>query len=460
MLPLRSISRFLPIALLLALGAGCFGGGSAASVEEIELNYWRVYDNEEAFEEIIKAYETLHPNVKINYRRLRSDEYEDELIRAIAEGKGPDIFSVHNTKIGEFESLMLPLPPSVRVAYLETKGTLRKETVLVERVQATLSQKALSERYVDVVLSDVLRSYRPDPEVDPQLRVFGLPLSVDTLVMLYNKDLTNAAGVSTVPTTWDEFQEAVRKLTVYGDDGTISQSGGAIGTTGNVERSSDIVSLLMMQNGVQMTDSRGRVSFHEVPRGTPRGIFPGIDAVRFYTDFANPVKDVYTWNETFPSSFEAFANGQTAFFFGYSYHLPLLKAASPQLNIAVAKVPQIAGGKQVNFANYWVEAVSRTSKYSDYAWDFVQFAASAENVDSFLSEAQKPTALRALMNTQLNDPELGPFVEQLLTSESWYKGNDTEAAEAGLNALAEEILAGVDADEAIQKAANAVAATY
>lgn len=452
--------RALSLLLLLSFGAGCFGGGTTSNIEEITLDYWRVYDEDDTFKDIIDAYEALHPNIVIHYRKLRSDEYEGELVRAIAEGKGPDMFSVHNTKIGEFESLMAPMPPSVNVAYLETKGTIRKETTLVERVEPTLSEKALKERFVDVVASDVIRNYRPDPKLDPEKRIFGLPLSVDSLVLFANKDLLDAAGVAAAPVTWDDFQSAVRAITVYNDQGGISQSAAALGTSANVERSSDILSLLMLQNGTEMTDERGRVAFHTIPDGLPREIFPGLDAARFLTDFANPIKDVYTWNDTFPNSFEAFANGQTAFFFGYSYHIPLLEAAAPRLDYSISKVPQIAGGKQVNFANYWVESVSKSSKHQDYAWDFVQFATSQEQVVSYLEQAKKPTALRGLINSQLNDEQIGPAVEQVLTAESWYKGSDADVAAAALNAFTEEVLSGADPVEAIEKAADAVSETY
>ena len=41
---------------------------------------------------------------------------------------------------------------------------------------------------------------------------------------------------------------------------TIIQSAAAIGTTDNVERSTDILGVLMMQNGTQMTDENGMAS--------------------------------------------------------------------------------------------------------------------------------------------------------------------------------------------------------
>lgn len=457
----RLFSASLAFAMLLSMGAGCFGGGGDVGPggAPVVLNYWRVFDDEDAFRDIIKAYETLHPNVSINYRRLRAEEYEAELIRAFAEGRGPDIFSVHNTKIGEMQSLMQPMPPAVTVSYLETVGTIRKETVYVERQQPTLSQKALKQQFVDVVTSDVLRAYKPSAEAEVQNRIYGLPLAVDTMILFYNKDLLNAAGIAEPPATWEAFQDAVTKLTVIDADGNITQSGAALGTTDNVERSADLISLLMLQNGTIMTNGNS-ITFGEVPDGTPEGLFPAVDAVRFYTDFANPTKEVYAWNDTFSGSFEAFANGQTAFFFGYSYHQPFISAAAPKLNYAITKIPQIAGGRQVNYANYWVEGVAKNSGSSDYAWDFVQFATSADQVGKYLTIARKTTGLRGLINTQLNDESLGPSAEQVLTAESWYRGRDADAMEKALNDFADNVLVGRDPFDLIVNTVLTVKQTY
>ena len=41
------------------------------------------------------------------------------------------------------------------------------------------------------------------------------------------------------------------------------------------------------------------------------------------------------------------------------------------------------------------------SEYIDEAWNFIQLAAKAEQVKSYLSKTNKPTALRALINEQL-----------------------------------------------------------
>lgn len=460
MLRFGRIANWLVVLALFGLGAGCMPGSSkVAPPEQVVLKYWRVFDNEEDFAGVIADYRRLHPQVQIEYKKLRPEEYETELVRALAEGEGPDLFSVHNASMGEFESLMVPMPTSVQVAFFETIGSLRKENVYTTKEVLMPTTRQIRDNFVDVVEYDAYRV--PDGMSGKDgAKIFGLPLFVDTLAMFYNNELLNAAGIAEPPATWEEFQEAVRKLTVINEADVITQSGAALGTTVNVERAPDIIAALMMQNGTEMVDDQGNVAFDQVPEGFPDDAQPAVDAVRFYVNFASSNRDVYTWNNTFPNSFEGFATGKTAIFFGYSYHLPLLRAAAPKLKFTVAKLPQIQESRQVNFANYWLEGVAKSSKHQNYAWDFIRFITSADEAKKFILTAQKPTALTSLINTQLNDEEMGVFAEQTLTAQSWYKGKDPAAMEAALNQLAEATLLGEDPVGRLRRAASLIKQSY
>ena len=460
---MKRFSGLAAFAIVLVLtGQGCSGGGDSATLEAVELDIWGVFDDRDAYDALRDNYRAMHPNVKINYTEYRFDEYEEELIQAFAEDRAPDIYMMHNSKMGEFQSLMSPMPPTVTVTSQEQRGTVRKEVVVVTTENKTPSQRQISSDFVAQVPEDIIRSYQPDPKLDAEERVFGLPLSLDSMALFYNKDLLDAAGIATPPDTWSSFQESVIALTTYTDTGDVNQSGAAMGESDNVERSADILSLLMMQNGTEMTDERGRVSFNLIPPALADDkILPGLDAVTFYTDFANPTKQVYTWNDGFPSSFEAFANGDTAFFFGYSYHIPLLRTTAPKLNFDIASAPQINGGQEVNYANYWIHTVSKDTEFEDWAWDFLIFSADEDNVMSYLEETRRPTALRNLISEQLDDDELAIFAEQILTARSWYQGIDADAAEEAIRDLIDDILAGPEKPvDALDSAARKVGQTY
>jgi multiple sugar transport system substrate-binding protein len=302
------------------------------------------------------------------------------------------------------------------------------------RTNRSLSLREIKDNFVDVVAKDVILDNK----------VYGLPLSVDTLAMFYNKDLLNNAGISEVPRYWNrEFLNAVKKLTKQDPKRGLIQSGVAMGGSNNIERYSDILMLLMMQNGATIINDSNQVVFNSIPEfARETGYNPGLEALRFYTDFANPGKESYTWNNELGNSLEMFSSGNLAIMFGYSYHIPLIKAVAPKLNFSVSKFPQIEGNPptNINFANYWVETVSKKSAHINEAWDFVQFMTKSEQVGSYLEKTKKPTALRSLISNQRNDDEIGVFADQVLTARSWYQGMNVVAAENAIKEMIDAVL--------------------
>lgn len=437
------------ILLLLAttgFSCKCVPKGVKEKMEPVRLTYWRVWEGSDAFSKLINDFRVMHPNMTITVRKLRLAEYEQALLEAWAEDRGPDIFAIPNTWLGKYQKFIKPMPDKMELSFEEIKGTIKKEKVYTIRDVPGWSLRELRDNFVDVVQQDVL--------IDG--KIYGLPLALDTLVLYWNRDLLNNAGIAEPPADWTEFAQQVKKLTLVDKRDNIIQAGAALGTAQNVENAGDILSLLMLQNGTRMMEG-GRASFNQASKDDP-GYFPGEEALRFYTDFANPNKEVYTWDENQPSSLDAFIQGKAAFFFGYSYHLPLIKAQAPKLNFDIAQMPQIKGTlREVNYADYWVETVSKKTKYPDEAWGFLKFASEVKNVQSFLSQTGKPTAHRALITKQLEDFDLRTFAGQVLTAKSWYQGNNFPAVVEIFGEMIESVVAGTaDIKQAITTAAQKV----
>lgn len=433
------------------LGAGCTKGPDAAALkasQRTDLKIWSVVDDEDVYSSILTDFRLLHPFANIEYRRFRLEEYEDQLLNAFAEDRGPDIFLIHNTWIGKYLPKIQPMPLSTKVAFQTVEGTIKKETVYKLVTEPSPSLRQLKTEYPDVVVKDILRpvNISPTPEKrDIQQRAVALPISIDTLAMYVNKDLLNAAGISTIPESWDTFQTAVKKVVKQNAQGEIVQAGAALGTGSNIERAPDILSILMMQNGAEMSADDGKPIFNQLPRKLEgvRDQPPAYQALTFYTDFANPAKEVYSWNAKQANALEAFIQGKVAFFFGYSYHLPVIKARAPKLNVAIAKLPQIEGNPVVNFANYWTWAVSKKSKTTDLAWNFLTFMRKPDESKKYLEAAKRPAALRSQLVAQLDAEDVGVFASQVLTAQSWYRGDDPKAADAAFMSM---IDAAIDAD--------------
>ncbi|MFA6255206.1 MAG: extracellular solute-binding protein [Patescibacteria group bacterium] len=423
-----------------------------ALLEPVELTWWGVFDDSQNFTEVINDYKQLHPHITINYRKLRAEEFENELLDALAEDRGPDIFSIQNTWVTKYLAKIEPLPAKTTIAYEITQKSLgiKEETLVEIRDNISITPPQLKNEYLDVVYEDVVRDNK----------IYGLPLSVDTLGLFFNRDLLNNAGIPLPPTNWLTLQENVKKLTYQDQSGNLIQSGVALGTADNVENFADILSILMQQNGAEMNQDN-RVTFGLIPSSFPdRTYNPGPEAVRFYTDFANPSKEVYTWNETFSNSIDAFSEGRVAMIFGYSYHIPYLEAKRQgKLNYGVTKMPQIEGRPEINAASYWLQTVSKKSKHVNEAWDFIQFISKEKEVKKYLDKTLKPTALRSLIAEQLTNDNLKVFADQLLTSKSWYKGNDASVVESAFKELIDSMKTEASLEDLINIAARKIQQT-
>lgn len=461
------LKRFFACLILFTLvGAGCTGRQDASTQQaskKTELNIWSVIDDEDAYLPVINDYHLLHPYVQMNYRRLRLEEYEKELLNALAEDRGPDVFLIHNDWTGKFLPKILPMPASTNVAFRVTVGTIQKEQSYQLQSEPSITNKAYKEQFADAVIKDTMRTVNVSTGDVPnfQPRIMGLPVGVDTLALYYNKDLLNAAGIPNPPETWSQFQEDVKKLVKLDAQGDIVQAAAGIGTANNVERGIDILMALMMQNGAQMADEQGNPTFQAVPQALQgqREDPPANQALEFYADFANPTKETYTWNNTQPNSFDAFVHGQSAFFFGYSYHLPQIRAANPKLNLGISKLPQIEGNPVKNQANYWFWVVSKKTKNSDVAWNYLNFLIKPAESKKILDLVKHPAARKSQLSDQLNDEDVGVFASQVLTADSWYKGNDPNTLEEAFETMINEVVAGREPKEAIRFAVEKISQT-
>lgn len=161
----------------------------------------------------IAAFEAEHPGIKVTYETAAWDAYFTKLQTLVAAKQAPDAFELN------FENF---------VTYAE-KGALADLTPLI----------AADTGFSTTVYNPTaLAAFQQDG------KQYGLVESFSNVVLFYNKDLFDAAGVAypTADWTWTEELEAAQKLTnagagVWGDFApiqfwefykTIAQNGGAI----------------------------------------------------------------------------------------------------------------------------------------------------------------------------------------------------------------------------------------
>ncbi|MBI1833247.1 MAG: extracellular solute-binding protein [Candidatus Andersenbacteria bacterium] len=393
------------ISILALTGFGCRTptGVGDKGITGDPLVVWGLWQESAWIDPLLEQFKA-QTGIAVEYKNMGNvASYEQELLTALAEGRGPDVFVIHHTWVESKRGIMSPAPPEI------------------------ITLRQAQEEFVPVVLDDLIRDNF----------VYALPTSVDTLALYYNQDLLAAAGIANAPRTWTDFQRAVEKLTKVSRLGIIQDggSGAAMGTASNINRASDVLQMLMMQQGLSILKEDGRSDITEGEIGEK--------ALIFYYDFANKSKKVYTWDSSQTYSIDAFSEGKTAMMINYSYHIPTIRAKNSRLRFGIAPVPQIPdNSKPVTFASYWPFAVSISSRSPDLSWQLIRFLTGA-SASQVINEAQvAPPARRDTIPLVQSDPTLGVFADQALIAASWPR-SDIVATDAIFNTMIENVVKGI-----------------
>ena len=362
-----------------------------SSKKEVKLVWWGLWETPEIVKPLIDKYQSQNPNITIEYQKQSSKDYLQRLRSKIADEATPDIFRFHSTWVPQLKGELSLLPASVM-----GKDDFGKTFYKVAAVDL-----AANNSYV------------------------GIPLMYDGLGLYWNKDIFSAAGVEGPPKTWDELRTTAAKLTVKDSENKIKTAGIAMGTANNVDHFSDILGLMMKQNGVgDFANPTSNLA---------------VDTLNFYAIFSKAGEN-RVWDDTLPPSTIAFASGQLAMYFGLSWEVFEIKKANPSLNFAIARVPQLPGGS-ITWGNYWVEGVSSKSKNQAEAWKFLKFASEKEQLELLYKTASssndrlfgEPYSRQDMASLLENDPLVGAYIKDAPNAYSWYLASATGDGKDGLN---------------------------
>lgn len=387
-----------------------------------KLSIWGT-DSAAAMNDLAAYYMGLRSNVTVTYTQVDPSQYEAKLLQALAAGTGPDIFEIGNRALPRWRTALAPMPTS-------TYG-------------GTFTPALIQQYFPSVVANDFIASNGA---------IYGLPLSIDTLVMFYNKDDFDSAAIAFPPTTWDGFDGDIAKLRQTDPQGNITRAAVALGgTRASYAHANDMLSLLMLQNGITMVSSDHRsASF-------ANNIDQAASAVNFYLQFSNANSPYFTWNDSMGNALQSFSEGNSAVYFGYYAELGGIKAKAPFLNIGVAPMPQPSGATVTNnYANYLGLVAAKTGNTA-YAWDFILATAGAtDGENAYIKSAKVPAAQRTAIATQESDQALGVFAEQTLSARSWYEADDQQV-DATFDAMLKNVLSGsLDVPSALRRAEDSV----
>jgi len=368
----------MSILILILVGAVIFGikylYGRISSSKHVTLTYWGLWEDSATMKTVITDFEASHSNITITYTMQSPRQYRERLQAAIARGNGPDVFRFHNTWVPMLHSELTPAPKEM------------------------ITPSTFASTFYPVSSADLVGGQY----------IYGMPVMIDGLGLYYNEDLFASAGVTAPPVTWEDVLSIVPKLTVKNDD-IITTSAIALGTAGNVENFSDILAVMMIQNGAKLVTPTGKQAE---------------EALVFYKKFTTPSDPVYTWNESMDNSIYAFASGKVAMILAPSWRTFEIKQINPSLRFKISPIPQLPGNT-VTWASYWAEGVSQKSKYQNQAWEFVNYLASRDTQVKLYTEASKtrlfgePYARVDLASTLTDAPYVGAYILQAQSAQSF-----------------------------------------
>lgn len=358
--------------------------------DQVVLIWWNMFDSQENVQPLIDAFQSSHPNVVIQYQQQGIqggvDAYRNLLDNAISDNDPlttPDIFTVENTWVGKYTPAMAPAP-------------------------------------TDIVTPDTIADFYPivQSEFASNNQVLGLPMYMDTLALIYNKDKLIEAGYTVPDNQWSEFQNQAFDLTKRDTSNQITQGGFAAADGENVQFNFDILSLLMLQNGVDLSNTAGldleNDDFAQ-------------DSFDFYEAFSDSDG---SWDSSMKLDVASFLEERLAVFAAPSWRLNDILIYNQQYNlgidVGVAPMPQLGGTDTVHWGTYWGQSVAKDSPNQRVAWEFVEFITQAEQLRTLDNTVKENGRVVGVLYPRLSmaeeiveDEYLGIYVQSAPFAKTW-----------------------------------------
>ncbi len=394
-----------------------YGTGSRDDTEAANaVTIWGIVSEEKINGLLGALFTKTGKNLKITYVEKNKDEFNTELIEALASGRGPDIILLPQDLIVRYEDKIYPL------SYEQFNERTFRDTFIQE-----------SELYLSAA------------------GILAFPFSVDPLVLYWNRDLFASQALVSAPSYWDELFALVPRLTIKNDNSIISQAGIALGEYRNVRHAKDILSTILLQSGIPIS-RRGADGKLEILIGQDTSTAAS-ESVRFFTEFSNPVKPSYSWNRSLPDSQNAFISGDLAMYIGYAGEVGEIRQKNPNLNFDVAPLPQIREARsKTTFGRMEALAVLKSSKYLQDAFTAVTTLTNESTLTEWTSLTDLPPVRDRLVSVKQTDAYRSVFFDSAIIARAWLDPRPQET-DAIFQTMIESVTAGkADAIAAVKRA--------
>ena len=338
----RLASLLLSALLLAAPLAGCgekTGGDEPGASTTLNLYYW-----DESFRdtmtEIVDAFTADNPDIQMNVTTIPWGEYWTKLQTTLPSSSGPDVFWINYMYTLEFapKGLLLPV-----------------EDASIDK--SKFPQNTLEMGAFDGAL-------------------YNVPFMLDTVALVYNKELFDAAGVAypTADWTWDDLRQAAKRLTVKDASGKTTQYGYCVDPQSQMGTYN-----FLYQNGVSVYDDDMRTPNFNTDAGR--------EAFQFQYDmvFADGSSPTGAQLEELGKD-DRFMSGQIAMLYTVA---PRMTKYYDALGDALDAAPLPRGKEAACTLNACSFAASAKSAHPEAAQRFLAFTAS-EKCQSLMAKMAMP----------------------------------------------------------------------
>lgn len=232
-------------------------------------------------------------------------------------------------------------------------------------------------------------------------KLWGIPYRIESIAMLYNKDMFKAAGLDPEkpPQTWTQLIDAAKKLT-HGDQyGFAITGGGEFGNT--VFRSLPFI----WENGGSIISKDMKTATVNQPAA--------VEAVKFYTDMLTTyhVSPPSTLQNDGTANRHLFASGKVAMYQAGQFDIPAIKQENPKINIGAMMMVHPDGKDPAAILGGWSFIVPKDAPNAAGAKKFIKFLAEPANMAEITYTF--PARKSAMNMPQFQDPELKVFKDML-----------------------------------------------
>lgn len=353
---------------------------SAAAMqdEQVELVF-RQFDAPNEIEGLVQAVDSWNennPNIQVRLENAPAAEWQNQYVREVQAGGGPDIQHLSFVSILDLarNNLLLPLDPLIESSPLDTE--------LDDFLGLELAQS--------------------------ESVTYALPWSADTFAMAYRPDIFETAGITVFPDTWGNLFEVASQLTTDTDgDGRTDQFGFCF-PAGSAPSSGQwfLINYYLWSNGSTLIQADGegewRVGVSEEAM---------TDAVNYFNSYfeeqVTPQSLVAINSYGDPEIVGGLARGDCAISFFPPQTFRAAEAQSEQ-PLMTAPIPQ---GSETRISHLGGRGlgINPNSDHPEEAWEFIKYLASSETFETY---DQYPARQSLLNSEEFPETEQG-YVEML-----------------------------------------------